>query len=60
MLVEMRGVEPLSENTSAGFSPSAFHGYFPLSAVHGKTAVRVASLLRISPQSFGETRSLQS
>ena len=24
--VEMRGVEPLSENTSAGLSPSAFRG----------------------------------
>ena len=30
--VEMRGVEPLSENTSAGLSPSAFRG-FDLQAV---------------------------
>jgi len=27
-VVEMRGVEPLSENTSAGLSPSAFRDLF--------------------------------
>ena len=27
VLVEMRGVEPLSENPSEGLSPSAFRGY---------------------------------
>ena len=42
-VVEMRGVEPLSENPSEGLSPSAFHDLFPLYTVHGKTEYKVAS-----------------
>ena len=43
LFVEMRGVEPLSENPSSGLSPSAFRDQFPRADVRGNT---------VSPGSF--------
>jgi len=46
-IVEMRGVEPLSEDPSAGFSPSAFRVHIPIRFVHEQTKLTVASLIQV-------------
>ena len=52
-MVEVRGVEPLSEGMLTRFSPSAVEDFtFPLAHVPRRTYAFSSFILRASPQSF--------
>ena len=50
--VEVRGVEPLSEDSSAKLSPSAFRVQFPGLNGHGQSFMPVVSSIRTQLQSL--------